>query len=66
MNSFGEFFDMGGYAVFVWPAYGIAAVILILLALLSWRALVAERRTLEKLEAKHGRRRPGSEADDGR
>ena len=23
-----EFFQMGGYAVFVWPSYGIAALVL--------------------------------------
>ena len=23
------FFEMGGYAAFVWPAYGVAAVVLI-------------------------------------
>lgn len=28
-----EFFAMGGYAAFVWPAYGIAAAVLLALAL---------------------------------
>jgi len=57
MTSLSEFLDMGGYAVFVWPAYGIAAVIMIVLAVMSWRALVSERAVLEKLEAEHGSRR---------
>jgi heme exporter protein D len=57
MAGLSEFLDMGGYAVFVWPAYGIAAVIMIVLAMMSWRALVAERAVLEKLEAEHGSRR---------
>jgi len=64
-----EFFEMGGYAAFVWPAYVICAVLMIVLAVASWRALVAERATLEKLEAQHGERRhkrAGSEARDGR
>lgn len=29
MNTLQEFFHMGGYALYVWTAYGIAAVILI-------------------------------------
>ena len=67
MNSFSEFLDMGGYAAFVWPAYGLAAVIMLILAATSWRALVAERATLEKLEStQSGRRRPADEASDGR
>jgi heme exporter protein D len=28
---------MGGYAGYVWPAYGVAAIVLGGLALLSWR-----------------------------
>jgi heme exporter protein D len=32
-------FEMGGYAAFVWPAYGISAVALIALGVASWRAL---------------------------
>jgi len=43
--------DMGKYAAFVWPAWGISAVVL---ASLAFRALVAARRwkaELAKLEA---------------
>ncbi len=29
-----EFLDMGGYAAFVWPAYGIVAVALLLILIL--------------------------------
>jgi heme exporter protein D len=71
MNSWTEFFEMGGYAVYIWPAYGIAAVVMSVMAFASWRALVTERAILEKLEAAHGERRPrkaakNSEAGDGR
>jgi len=30
MNSFDEFLAMGGYGIYVWPAYGIATVVLLL------------------------------------
>ena len=30
MKSWHEFLTMGGYAAYVWPAYGIAALVLIL------------------------------------
>lgn len=31
-----EFLAMGGYAVYVWPAYGITAVVLIASLLVPW------------------------------
>jgi heme exporter protein D len=34
-----SFFEMGGYAAYVWPAYIISAVALVALGLASWRAL---------------------------
>jgi len=36
-----QFFAMGGYAAFVWPAYGVAAVVLIGLLVQSLRVLRA-------------------------
>ncbi len=33
------FWAMGGYAAFVWPAYGISLVVLVTLCVLSWRAM---------------------------
>ena len=38
MNSLGEFLHMGGYGLYVWGAYGIAAVIL------AWNAIVPMQR----------------------
>jgi heme exporter protein D len=40
-----EFFAMGGYAAYVWPAYGFAALVLIALLVQSWRS--ARRREAE-------------------
>jgi heme exporter protein D len=37
MDAIASWFAMGGYAGFVWPAYGVAAVVLGGLALFSWR-----------------------------
>ena len=34
----GEFFDMGGYAAFVWPGYAITAVVMIGLIVTSIRS----------------------------
>ena len=42
-----EFFAMGGYAAYVWPAYGFAALVLIALLVQSWRA--APRAELEQV-----------------
>ena len=37
MGDVGGFLAMGGYAGFVWPAYGVAFAVLGGLALFSWR-----------------------------
>lgn len=55
MKSWHEFLVMGGYAAYVWPAYGIAALILILNAVMPGRHL---RRLLREL-----RRRPAQETE---
>ena len=43
------FFDMGGDGAFVWPAYGVALLMLIAFAVLSWRRLRAAERALERI-----------------
>jgi heme exporter protein D len=43
------FFHMGGDAAFVWPAYGVAALMLVGFAVLSWRRLRAAERALERV-----------------
>jgi heme exporter protein D len=40
-----DFFAMGGYAAYVWTAYGFAALVLIVLLVQSWRS--ARRRDAE-------------------
>jgi heme exporter protein D len=45
-----DFLAMGGYAAYVWPAYGFAAVVLIALLVQSWRS--ARRRDAELEQAR--------------
>jgi heme exporter protein D len=52
MNAIGEWFAMGGYGAFVWPAYGLAAIVLGGLAVFSWRR---HRRSLAMLTRLQGR-----------
>jgi heme exporter protein CcmD len=53
--SFSTWVQMGGYAMFVWPAYGIAAAALGLLALGSIRRYrLAQRRLAEMTTTRRG------------
>ena len=51
-----EFFAMGGYAAFIWPAYGLAVVLLAGLWLVSVRALKSREAELEQIEPERNRR----------
>lgn len=54
MSALSVWFAMGGYAAFVWPAYGIAAVVLGGMALHSWRRYRASTDTLSRLQRQTG------------
>ena len=56
-DALGAFLAMGGYAGFVWPAYGIAFAVLAGLALFSWRRYRDSTGAVERLERDLGRRR---------
>jgi heme exporter protein D len=62
-----EFLDMGGYAAFVWPAYGITALIMVILFVVSWRAAKTSDAKLKALQStvRRGRRAVGPEPSDG-
>ena len=47
MNLAG-YFNMGGYAAFIWPSYGVAVLLLTVLFLLSARRLQSAERRLGK------------------
>ena len=50
------FFAMGGYAAYVWPAYGVAALVLIGVWIASVRSLRARESEIEAVEAERPRR----------
>jgi len=56
MLSVTEFLNMGGQAPFVWLAYGIALVLVLAVAIASFRGLRQCEATLRKLRAAQGRR----------
>ena len=45
-----RYLAMGGYAAFVWPAYGVALAVLGGLAWQSWRRYRASNSMLERLQ----------------
>ena len=45
-----RYLAMGGYAAFVWPAYGVALIVLGGLAWQSWRRYRASSNMLEHLQ----------------
>tara|TARA_Y100001960_G_scaffold331903_1_gene430492 strand:- start:728 stop:925 length:198 start_codon:yes stop_codon:yes gene_type:complete len=63
METAVQFLDMGGYAMFVWPAFIIVAIVMAVLFGWSWRELRRERQTLNSL-AKKGESDVASGAKD--
>lgn len=53
MTDFGSFLAMGGYAAYVWPAYGAAVVILAAI----WIDGVRRRRAVDRALARLGQQR---------
>ena len=53
-NSLAEFFAMGGYAGFIWPAYGIAALVLIGVLAVSLQQLRQAREMLRRYDPQSG------------
>jgi len=45
-----EFFNMGGYAAYVWPAYAVSILALAGLAFLSWREMKRAERLVDLSE----------------
>ena len=56
MQRLTDYFAMGGYAAYVWPAYGITAAVLIGLWIASVRSLKAREAEVEAAEAGQPRR----------
>jgi heme exporter protein CcmD len=49
-----DFFAMGNYAVYVWPAYAATAVVLVVAILSSLRAHAKARENVRRLEMEIG------------
>ncbi len=63
MDEIRTFFDMGGYAAFVWPCFGLTALVMLGLLATTLRDLRARERRLQQLEAQRpARRRRRAEA----
>ncbi|WP_207462724.1 heme exporter protein CcmD [Azospirillum sp. SYSU D00513] len=52
-----EFLAMGGYAAFVWPSYGVAALIMVGLLAATLKSLRSGEATLRALEGSRPARR---------
>jgi heme exporter protein D len=50
MDSLSSFLNMGGYAGFVWPSFGISVLVLVVLLVASLRSLNAREATLAQLQ----------------
>jgi heme exporter protein D len=57
LSAIGAYFAMGGYAIYVWPAYALTAAVLGGLTLYSWRRYRDSIRSLERLQRQVSPRR---------
>jgi heme exporter protein D len=60
MDAVRDYFAMGGYAAFVWPAYALAFVTLAAMLIGSWKHLRASERQLAKAAPRRERAKAGS------
>lgn len=44
-----DYLAMGGYAAFVWPAYGLSAIVMIGLVVSGWRTVKVRERDLARM-----------------
>lgn len=58
-----EFLEMGGYAAFVWPAYGLSVGVLVLIAWLSIKNLKETQNTFDKLSGENEKSKKESNAN---
>jgi heme exporter protein D len=52
-----EILEMGGYASFVWSSFAVTAVVMVWVAVSSWRTVGLNQKVLNDLEARLPRRR---------
>ncbi|MEO5336817.1 MAG: heme exporter protein CcmD [Magnetospirillum sp. WYHS-4] len=49
-----EFLAMGGYAAFVWPSFGVTALVMAVVLAVSLRGLKENQRALDALKSQEG------------
>ena len=59
VGSLAEFFHMGGYALYVWPSFGLTAAVLAGLLAVSLRGLKAHEAALQALTEGGEKEAPG-------
>jgi heme exporter protein D len=62
--SMAQYFEMGGYAAFIWPAYAVAAIVMLGVVAASWRDLARQRALLGALEGDGARKRAPARSMD--
>ena len=54
MDAISAFFHMGGYGIYVWPAFAVAVLVLGGLLYASLRTMRANETALEELQERYG------------
>jgi heme exporter protein D len=57
MTALSQYFAMGGYAAFVWPAYAVATIVIGGLSWQSWRRYRASAVLLDRVQREAPQRR---------
>ena len=57
ISTIAIYFAMGGYAIYVWPAYALTAAVLGGFTVLSWHRRRDSARSLDRLQQQLGRGR---------
>ncbi len=65
MDALTAFFHMGGYGIYVWPAFAVAALVLGGLLYASLRTLSANEAVVEDLQAARSNSPEGGESGAG-
>lgn len=64
-SSFTAFLSMGGYAGFVWPAYGLTVLVMVVVLVVSIRMAKSREQELERIQkTRRDRKRPQAAANE--
>ena len=66
MERLEQFVSMDGYGAYIWGAYGLCAIVMVLLVLMTLRRLRANERTLTALKGVRASSRPEASGADER